>query len=139
MPGQVTFKLTGFDKLEAALKQLPAKMARKDGGSALKFGANVIADLARSIVRVSDIDEPHIRDNIVVQLQRASNDAQRTCLIGFDKAVSYRAHFLEFGTSKMQARPFMRPAIEQGAEEAIRIVGQRLWDAVAAAAAESKG
>lgn len=25
----------------------------------------------------------------------------------------YRAHFVEFGTSKMPARPFMRPAFEQ--------------------------
>lgn len=130
MVGSVTVKFEGGQELEKKLKELPAKTARRDGGNALKAGAKVIVDLARATVAVSDIDHPHIRDNIVVSLQRAANDAVRTCLIGFRKVVSFRAHFLEFGTSKMPAQPFMRPAIEMGGAEAINKIGETLWDAI---------
>ena len=46
--------------------------------------------------------------------------------------------YLEFGTSKMAARPFLRPAFESQKMAAIDVFKTTLADGVAAAAAETK-
>lgn len=38
--------------------------------------------------------------------------------------------FHEFGTSKMPARPFLRPAIDENGEEAVREARRVLWDEI---------
>ena len=44
------------------------------------------------------------------------------------------ARFLEFGTSKMGARPFLRPAVERVAQTAVDAVKARLVKAIEIAA-----
>ena len=39
---------------------------------------------------------------------------------------AFRAHFLEFGTSKMPARPFMRPAFEQEKSTIEKIMAEEI-------------
>jgi HK97 gp10 family phage protein len=51
-----------------------------------------------------------------------------------DTRNSMVARFLEFGTSKMSARPFMRPALERSVDKVIEAVRARLAKAVEDAA-----
>lgn len=39
---------------------------------------------------------------------------------------AFRAHFLEFGTSKMSAQPFMRPAFEQQKSKIEQIMAEEI-------------
>ncbi|MEO6709305.1 MAG: HK97-gp10 family putative phage morphogenesis protein [Planctomycetota bacterium] len=43
------------------------------------------------------------------------------------------AHFLEFGSVKMPAEPFLRPALDAGKQEAIQAMKDKLADRIAAA------
>lgn len=130
MPGEVQFEFLGGEELDRALNDLPAKMARRDGGKALLAGAEVIAEAARQLAPVSTRNEPHLKDNIVSILKRAKNTAERIAVIGFRKVVSWRAHFTEYGTVKSASQPFMRPAIALKAAEAIAVVGRELWKVI---------
>ena len=47
---------------------------------------------------------------------------------------AYYAHFVEFGTVKMSARPFMRPAFEGRKNDAVEAIRARLAERVEAAA-----
>ena len=43
-------------------------------------------------------------------------------IVGVKRGKAFYAKFLEFGTSKMAARPFLRPAIFNNAREIVRII-----------------
>jgi HK97 gp10 family phage protein len=49
---------------------------------------------------------------------------------------SFYWKFLEFGTNKMAARPFLRPAFEANKEGAIEAIGKSLDETIQAAARE---
>jgi HK97 gp10 family phage protein len=49
---------------------------------------------------------------------------------------SFYWKFVELGTSKMAARPFMRPAYEAKKEEAVKTIGEKLDQRIQAAARE---
>ncbi|MNY41310.1 hypothetical protein D3C86_1761160 [compost metagenome] len=38
----------------------------------------------------------------------------------------FYAHFVEYGTSKMAAKPFMRPAYDQNKEKAVQAIKDRI-------------
>ena len=42
----------------------------------------------------------------------------------------YYAHLLEFGTHKMSAQPFMRPAFDATRDESLKIYGDEIQDAI---------
>ena len=133
---QFSGQIRGGLQLETKLRALPQKIARRDGGNALKRGAELIAEEARRLAPVSDRNEEHLRDNIVVSLLRASKGAARRVVIGFNKAVSFRAHFTEYGTYRSKPSPFMRPALDGKGAEAIERIGEELWNAVSTSAEE---
>jgi HK97 gp10 family phage protein len=55
---------------------------------------------------------------------------QRLILIGFRPPASRRAHFTEFGTSHSSAQPFMRPALDTRARQALFEMGRVLAVAI---------
>jgi HK97 gp10 family phage protein len=128
MVGSIKAKIYGGRELERALNDLPDKMARRDGGKSLRAGAEIIAEEMRRTVHI-DRDAPHIRDNIVVKMMRAAK-GKLNAVIGFLKEVSWRVHFLEYGTVKSRAFPFVRPAIDGKGEESIDEIGKKLWEAI---------
>ena len=46
-------------------------------------------------------------------------------IVGVKRGKAFYAKFLEFGTSKMAARPFLRPAVFNNAREIVRIIAGR--------------
>lgn len=94
------------------LSQFPKNIQNNVMAGAIRAGANVIRDearlrapkktkeLAKSIVSIKRRAE--VRNQVKFSVTPAK---------GKNKA-GWRAHFIEFGTSKMSAKPFLRPAFE---------------------------
>lgn len=136
MADGVEYKLTGVDELLGKLESITDDLKRKGGRAALRKAANVIANRAKANAR--RLDDPEtgrsIADNIAVrwngrEFKRNGNLAFR---IGVLHGAVLKRHpdkaknaptphwrLLEFGTENMRAQPIMRPAAENGAEEAM--------------------
>lgn len=128
MPGEVEFQIHGGLELERALLDLGPAVANKAGLKALRAGAKPIVDEAKRLVpRRTGALARSITTRAGKQ-GRASSE--RTLLIGFRQPVSRIAHLLEFGTSKMAARPFIRPALDARAGEALKEIGRVLGETI---------
>lgn len=117
MPSSVDIK--GFAELEAALKALPDRVAKRIAQQSVRKGAVVIQKDAKSRVAV---DTGKLRQNIVVRLRRRAG-VPVLYSIGWTKA-AYYGSFLEFGTRFMRARPFLRPAADESFGEVVTTIGR---------------
>lgn len=140
----VEVRMTGIDELVKTLEGLQYDIKKKGGRFALRKAAQVIRDQARQNAQtVDDSATPEmIAKNITERWNGRLN--KRTGDLGFRVGVlggarNYSAYgeiptgksakanpggdtfywrFVEFGTSKTAARPFMRPAMEQSIQGA---------------------
>ncbi|TCP32184.1 HK97 gp10 family phage protein [Scopulibacillus darangshiensis] len=99
------FELEGMAELQKRLSQLGKKAVRVEN-KAIKAGAEPLAESMRQEVAYSDIDHPHIRDNIVVS-GISNKDGIKHVQIGPNKEVAWRAKFLVEGTVNMEPDDFM--------------------------------
>lgn len=151
-------QISGLSELGEALKQFPVKLGQKYLRKATFAAASVIKDdaIGRAPIRTGAL-----RDHIAV-FKRPSDGDTAHYAIGVRgikltrklKRVAkylrqiagvkhldisgdlYYWRFLEFGTSKMPAHPFLRPAFEAQKENAIERFRAALADGVQAAADE---
>jgi HK97 gp10 family phage protein len=148
MANTVTMELTGFKELAAALRELPERVARNGLRAAVNAGATVIK---KEAIAKAPKDTGALRDNLYQkQIREQSGDMKQTFYVGVRKGVAKYANtkanrragkagtaykndgttfywrFLEFGTSKMPAHPFMRPAFESRKEAAVKAIGEKL-------------
>lgn len=123
MPGKITFSIRGAREMEHLLKQLGPNVASRVGDQALRAGAKPIIEEAKRRVRVRTGE---LRDSITTDTARGKQQSQRTVLIGFLPPASRRAHFEEYGTAKQAAHPFMRPALDEKAGDALDEMGKVL-------------
>ena len=129
------FKVYGLRELEKALKELGSEVAGKNGGlvrTALFAAADPVLNSATSLAtkskdtgdllraisksRQREVD-PAIKANEVVDVGLFSR--------GKGKHI-YHGEFVEFGTTKMTAQPFLRPALEQNKDKSTTIFRKRL-------------
>lgn len=131
----MTIGVRGTREIEALLKQLPERLAKSVVQGALRTGGTVIAKRAKAnLDAVGAVDTGLLRKSIGVRAGKGS--AQVGILSGSatltrkgrkkaEKAVPTKyAKFTEFGSRKQPARPFLRPALDEGAIEAIRKIGE---------------
>lgn len=141
-------KLEGFAELAAALRELPERVARNGLRAAVNAGAGVIKQEA---IANAPEDTGALRANFFQkQIREQSGPMQQTFYVGVRKGVAKYAsnaankragragkaykddgttfywRFLEFGTSKMAANPFLRPAFETQKEAAVTAIGAKL-------------
>jgi HK97 gp10 family phage protein len=127
----VSFKITGLDSLLGKLENLKYETKKKGGRFALRKAAQLVRDAAKQ--NAQGLDDPEtgraISDNIADRWNSRLN--KQTGDLGFRVGVLQGARLpkpgaqvsegqgaptphwrlLEFGTEKMVARPFMRPAL----------------------------
>ena len=141
----VEFKIEGTKEIKRRLGLLPQRLGQNAARRALRRGANVIRDDARANAkRLNDPTTPQdIAKNIVVKGMKRGDERRqkvvgmRVGILGGAKRVArasgeiqgagranpggdtYYWRFLEFGTSKMPAKPFMRPAMNNKASQAM--------------------
>lgn len=146
--------LTGFAELRNALLKLPKEIQGKPLASAVSKAAKVVQDEAK---KRSPIRTGKLRDNVVrYKAKKYSNAQQVTYHVGMkkewlafaDSAKNRRSgkagkkysrdkiyywRFFEFGTVKMAARPFFRPAFDSTKSEQLSTMQKTLAKAIESA------
>ncbi|MGR3991470.1 HK97-gp10 family putative phage morphogenesis protein [Pseudomonas sp. 1121_17] len=138
MADGVDFSLTGLDSLLGKLDSLSYDVRRKGGRAALRKAAQVVAQKAKEgAERIDDKETGRsIADNIALRWN--GKLFKQTGDLGFRIGVLHGAvlknggdlspnsptphwRLIEFGTEKMAAVPFMRPALANSISEATNI------------------
>lgn len=128
-------KIEGVAELKAALAELSNEVATKIGVAADRKAARLMADAMVAIAPynpkgsyrsrtskagiVTKTDYGHLRDNIRVRRARATTEGK--VVFNINTGNAFWGYFLEYGTVKMTARPFMRPAFDAFREQAITV------------------
>lgn len=128
-------RMTGMAELKEKLKKVSDDMINKGGRSALRSAANVFRKEIKS--NAEQLDDPitpeRIADNIAVRWDRQTfkktgNPSFKVGVLGGAKKGGKKAgkggdtfywRFIEFGTEKMPAKPFMRPAMDSQQKQAL--------------------
>lgn len=120
----LTAKIKGAQELRQVLRQLPDRVQKRVLAAAVRKGANVVRDavIARAPVGTElDRHRKHLYQQINVRAIRGNNP-QRVAL-AVSTGAAYWGNFAEFGTRHQPARPFMRPAFEASAGQALAAIG----------------
>lgn len=95
---------------------------------ALQAGGKVILDEASRTNAFNDRTGT-LRKAIKLGKTKGSK-GQKYVLIGVFKKDAYYGRFIEYGTKKKSARPFLRPAFETKKDEALKEIGRVLKEAI---------
>ena len=135
-------KIDGVAQLRERMKGLPYKVQKQVIQPSVRYGAQIIAEQARAIVR--HMDDPttgrQIARNIVVKY-RSKRSAQIKGVV-YSIGVEYprgrmpkgnpddgintpHFHLLELGTEKMRAQPFLVPAAIMRAQDVSQEIAAR--------------
>jgi HK97 gp10 family phage protein len=150
----ITFKVEGLQELERRLLEFGPKVARNGLRAANFAGAKVFREAAKqaapvrtgllkaSIATFKRPTAPNVAKHSVgvrgLRLKYANTaENRRKRRVGKKYQAdgpAFYGRFLEFGTSKMAARPFLRPAFQNNIGNAIDAVKERLAKAIELAA-----
>lgn len=144
MAGDVTVEVKGLKELAEALQGLPGKVRGKALGAAVKTGADLVRDQARASVAV---DTGIVQKSIVAYRKRGSTQDNISYEVGVTQKKRYKKgkktyppyywRYLEFGTVKAAAKPFLRNAFTIRSGEALAMIKKMLAAAVEIAAAQA--
>ena len=145
--------IKGLSELSAALEELPNRIARNALRQSVARGAVVIRDeakarapvsttppapgdplpgtLKRSIVIKHDKDRSILTSQTYVVAVRQGKKYRNQGKKGNRSQDAYYWRWVEFGTVKMAARPFMRPAFEAQKEAAVQEIARVLAERIA--------
>ncbi|WP_051322297.1 HK97-gp10 family putative phage morphogenesis protein [Alicyclobacillus contaminans] len=115
--------IDGMEALLARLNGLGDRAARVQN-QALRAAGNLVAEAMRENVPVSNVEHLHIRDDIQVSRVKVSADGVRSVDVGPGPKTGWRAKFLEFGTSKMQAQPFVERSLIEKRRDALDVIAE---------------
>ena len=107
--------IDGLTELLDKFTALDTKAAKGSLRKALKAGGKVFKD---EVIARTPVKTGQLRDDIIAASTIDANQGTGTCSIG-PTIHSFYGEFQELGTSKQPARPFMRPAFDAKADDAI--------------------
>ena len=129
MADVIEIKVEGLKEFEAELLGLPPKIADQTLQAALTMAALPIVNEARARVPIAHeayrldgggLATPGwLKQRIVRKKVKETSDSAEVVVTIRDKRQAYFWKFIEFGTSKMAATPFMRPAFEAKQADAL--------------------
>jgi HK97 gp10 family phage protein len=130
MAGAITIRVEGAREIEAALKELGVRASNRVLRSALMRAGTVLQRAAReNAPQPGSADDPFatgaLRKAITKRLRRARPGKQEL-LVGIERPRSRIAHLVEFGTSRMAAEPYLRPALDEQGHEAVEVLRQAM-------------
>ncbi|QIM65264.1 HK97-gp10 family putative phage morphogenesis protein [Frederiksenia canicola] len=143
----VSVKVNGLKELGKNLQALDKTVRNKISAKAMRAGGRIVRDTARAKAPVLQENVPHRRKGTlkksIVERTKVGKNGKTTTLISVralsskriaafktkkGKSGAYNPHdpyywrFVEFGTSKMPAKPFLRPAFEQSKGQAAKAI-----------------
>lgn len=113
-------KLEGMDNLLNELDKLGQKGSKIEN-TALKEAGNIVKE---SIVKEVPVKTGKLKENITVSNVK-SKDGVKKVEVGPGKD-EYYAAFLEFGTTNMNANPFISRGYENSKEEAEKVIVEEI-------------
>ncbi len=120
----MTIELTGMDELIKNLEAV-SKDISKDLARCVRKGGEIIRDAAKANIRAQGlIDTGALHDNMSMNTTEKDR-SQVEVTIGPGKKQFY-GYFHEYGTSKMKARPFLRPAYDENIEKVQDVIAEEL-------------
>ena len=141
-------KVEGLTELAKALRELPDRVAKNGLRVSVYAGAKVIRDEARlRAPKATESLGPNQpppgtlkRSVIMKHIPELSSLTRQTFFVTVRHGKKYRKQgkkgnlsqdawywrFVEFGTRKMRARPFLRPALEAKRRDAVQAMKERL-------------
>lgn len=111
MAAPFTIQVEGTAALVSALRVYQLQKRAAVGGLIARYTTLI----ARTAKALAPVDTGELRESITADVRDAL-----TRLVGIVEARAPHAPFPEFGTVKMQAQPYMRPALEQHAPAFLR-------------------
>lgn len=135
---ELDFQFFGAEEMEQLFRALPERMQNNVMSSAVRGGAAVIRKAARlNLVSRGAIRTGLLHQSINVRIKNYRRDGVVYAAIGprYDvvgttpkgkriRPANY-AHLVEFGTVSANAKPFLRPAIDQNREAVFSGITQR--------------
>ncbi|MYX18861.1 hypothetical protein GTY77_02045 [Streptomyces sp. SID8380] len=104
--------IEGVERMLATIRQKINSGVERMENQGLRAAGEIIATSQREKVAVSTIEHVHIKDTIKVSNVRRG-DGMRYVLIGASKETAWRVHFLENGTKRQPAQPFIYPSFHE--------------------------
>jgi HK97 gp10 family phage protein len=159
MADTVSVGFSGLRELGEAMRGLEAKVSKKVAFQATVKAARFVREKAKeNLIRNGSVDTGALLNSIVVKrLTRTGNTADYAVTVSTASMKKYveksrarrhriegnatyenlgdffYARFVEFGTVKTHARPFLRPALENNKDEAAKIMIEALRQGIAKA------
>lgn len=122
------FTVTGGPEAAQALRALgSAASAEKVLRQALGAAASEVLASAREHVPV---DTGGLKKSLAIGSKPAPR-YEALVIVGQRGSRRRISHLLEFGTRKMPAHPYMRPALDDSAEHALRAFASAIWPLIA--------
>lgn len=125
---KIGLRIEGAEALSQQLRALPGRVSRKmlvqallEAGGPMRARISALAPRGRSA--------PHLADSLVLQQQRGSMEGGPVVRIGVTRDFFY-GYFVELGTSKMAARPFVRPGFHASTAPAVDHMKRAIWAAL---------
>jgi len=117
------YTVEGLKELNKALKAFPERVERRILRSAVNAGALVVVKTAKQNVPV---DKGDLKKGVIKRSTKgAKTQGSVKVSVGPSTEVFY-GMFLEFGTSKIPATPWLRPAVDDNANAVITAIRKRL-------------
>jgi HK97 gp10 family phage protein len=139
----IEVKVDGLKELQDDLLQLPVKIGERTLQRALTSAALPIVREAQDKIPIAhqsyklyggdSADPGWLRQQIVRKKVKNSNNSAEVVVTIKQQKESYFWRFIEFGTSKLPAHPFLRPAFESKQKEALDRFIDKLTDGIAKA------
>lgn len=136
MASSVTVRVDGLRELGDRMKSLSKDVNNRIGRAATAAGAVVIRNAAQAKVPV---DTGNLKKNIIVKrLPKGESPLTSEHIVTVRKGKltakqkgsglkdAFYGSFVEFGTAKMPARPYLRPAFDQNKERAVEAIKDRI-------------
>jgi len=114
-----TVRITGVDKVIAKVKVLQG-LYPTQVDSALMYGATCIEGRAKEICPV---DTGRLKGSITTHAGETEDGNRHEVCVGTN--VEY-APYVEFGTRKMNPKPYLRPAFDETKESAVQRIADKL-------------
>ena len=148
--GSITVRVDGLKELQKAMQSLGRKTSNRIAVKAMRKGGAIVRDKARSLAPVLKESVPHRRAGTLrksIQSRTKVGKNGRTDAYIWVKGLSTK-QVLKFKeksgkssaynprTSKMPARPFMRPAFQQSKEQAAQAIIDTLQQEIIAEASK---
>lgn len=148
-------KVEGLSQIHKALSELGRKVSNKIAVKAMREGGKIVREQARQNAPVLSQSTPYRRAGTLKKAIKSSTKVLKNGKIGtvirvkgltakqigafkaknassgaYNPKDQYYWRFVEFGTSKMPAKPFLRPAFEQTKEKAATEIIKTLKDGI---------